>query len=106
MTQSDLNVASRGSSQDDLIDLCSSPTSTELSTFQAIIDCFKKIMSGWIVVMITINPLLSSRALPARIEHDQQVRALSQNSRSLVQLSPSHFLLSFTYDKPYYKAFH
>lgn len=98
MTQSDLNVASRGSSQDGLIDLCSSPTSTELSTSQAIIDWFKKIMSGWIVVMITISPLLSSRALPARIEHDQQVRVLSQNSRSLYSClhHTSRYLLHVT----------
>lgn len=95
MTQSGLNVASRGSSQDDLIDLCSSPTSTGLSTSQAITDCFKEMMSGWIVVIITISPLLCSHTLPTRIEHHQQVRASSQNSRSLAQLSTSRFLSSY-----------
>jgi hypothetical protein len=42
------------------MDLCSSLTSTEFSMSQAIIDCFKEIMSSQIVIIITISLLLSS----------------------------------------------
>lgn len=60
MTQSDLNLASRGNSQDDLMDLHSSPACTGFSTSQAITDCFKEITSGQIVIIITISLLLSN----------------------------------------------